>query len=244
MGVAWALFMPILTVMAGLVVRAAISHNAAVGGEVPSLAGIAIKSWAWTFFAGAMSFATMSILANAQLVTKIFFAKEVLPLSCIATQCVDSLLSIVVLVALGPWLGFHWSVQLFWVPVLVALLVIFTTGVALLFACANLFFRDVKYILQVLLMFGIFFTPVFFDPEIFSPRVASILFLNPLSPILVGLEHAVSGNAAVLGSAALTSGPSSMAPWHLAYAAAVSVAALLVGMIVFRKSAANFAEYY
>jgi len=65
-------------------------------------------------------------------------------------------------------------------------LVLFTAGSALVVSCANLFFRDVKYIVQVLLSFGIFFTPVFFEPEMFGPLGARLMMLNPLAPILEG----------------------------------------------------------
>ncbi len=95
----------------------------------------------------------------------------------------------------GPWLGFHWTIALLWFPALLLLLLTFTSGLVLLLSCANLFFRDVKYILQVLLTFGIFFTPVFFDASAFSPRVERLMMLNPLSPILQGLQRSITGQS-------------------------------------------------
>jgi lipopolysaccharide transport system permease protein len=242
MGFAWAIFMPILTIGAGLIMRSFVA-SAGAGANVPSIGGIAIKSWAWAFFAGAMNFATMSLIANIGLVTKIYFPREVLPLAAIATQCVDSAIGLAVILAAGPWLGFHWSLALFAVPLLVALLIIFTTGLAFLFACANLFMRDVKYILQVLLMFGIFFTPVFYEPSMASPRVARLLMLNPLSPILEGLRLTMVDRESIFhavyrGSVLVWS------PWHLAYSAAVGVVCFVVGGAAFRRSAAMFSEYY
>ena len=68
---------------------------------------------------------------------------------------------------------------------------LFTTGVSLFLSCANLFFRDVKYIVQVVLMFGIFFTPIFFEPAMLGPKGAYLAMLNPLTGILEGLRLSV-----------------------------------------------------
>ena len=243
MGFAWALFLPVLTISAGLILRMAFEH-AGGSGTAPSLGGIAIKSWAWAFFAGAMNFATVSLLTNAALVTKIYFPREVLPLSAIVAQGVDSGLGLAVLLLTGYWLGFHWSLQLLWVPLLVIALLLLTTGLAFLFASANLFFRDVKYILQVLLTFGIFFTPVLFEPAMFSARVGRLLMLNPLTPIFEGLRLTLVERTSLLHALRTPAGILVWSPWELAYALATGTACVLVGMVAFRRSAAYFAEYY
>ena len=66
-----------------------------------------------------------------------------------------------------------------------------TAGLALLVSCANLFYRDVKYVVQVLLTFGIFFTPVFFEPEMFGALGARVMMVNPLAPLMEGLRLSV-----------------------------------------------------
>ncbi|HEY8062543.1 MAG TPA: ABC transporter permease [Gemmatimonadales bacterium] len=243
MGFAWALFLPVLTISAGLILRMAFEHNGG-SGAAPSLGGIAIKSWAWAFFAGAMNFATVSLLANASLVTKIYFPREVLPLSAIVAQGVDSGFGLAILLLVGYWLGFHWSLQVLWLPVLILALLLLTTGLAFLFACANLFFRDVKYILQVLLTFGIFFTPVLFEPAMFSTRVGHLLMLNPLTPILEGLRLTLVERTSLLHALYTPAGALVWSPWELAYALLSGAACVLVGMVAFRRSAAHFAEYY
>lgn len=241
MGFAWALFLPVLTISAGLILRIAFASGG--GNMAPSLGGIAIKSWAWAFFAGAMNFATISLLSNASLVTKIYFPREVLPLASIVAQGVDSLIGLATLLLVGYWMGFHWSLQLLWVPVLIVLLLLLTTGLAFLFACANLFFRDVKYILQVLLTFGIFFTPVLFEPTMFK-QYARWMMLNPLSPILEGLRLTLVEHTSLLHTITSPAGYVVWSPWYLLYAAIVGIAATLIGMVAFRKSASYFAEYY
>jgi ABC-type polysaccharide/polyol phosphate export permease len=231
--------MPALTIAAGLVIKGALSRG---GGDTPSLAGIALKSWAWAFFAGSMNFATMSLLTNISLVTKIWFPREVLPLGAVLAQCVDSLVGLAILAILAPFLGAVAGWSILWLPLLLLLLMMLTTGLAFLFACANIFFRDVKYILQVLLTFGIFFTPVLLEPAQMG-RYAEVLMLNPLSPILEGLRLAVTAGHDLLQPLDVK-GVAAWRPWWLAYSAGWSFLLLWSGLRLFRGSAARFAEAY
>ena len=77
----------------------------------------------------------------------------------------DSAIGLTALLLVCLLLGVHFGAAALWVPASRLFLVAFTAGAALLVSCANLFFRDVKYIVQVLVSFGIFFTPVFFEPR-------------------------------------------------------------------------------
>jgi ABC-type polysaccharide/polyol phosphate export permease len=82
------------------------------------------------------------------------------------------------------------SIQLLWLPCLILILVVLTTGMGILLSAASLFFRDVKYLVEVLLTFGIFFTPVFYEASMFG-RWAPILMLNPIAPLLEGITDVV-----------------------------------------------------
>ena len=82
------------------------------------------------------------------------------------------------------------SIHLLWVPVLMLLLVVLVAGLGIFLSAAALFFRDVKYLVEVILTFAIFFTPVFYDVSLFG-RWAKILLLNPVAPILEGIDAVV-----------------------------------------------------
>lgn len=239
MGFAWALLLPMLTISAGLIIRMAVIGS---GGAAPSLAGITIKSWGWAFFAGAMNFATMSLLANISLVTKIWFPREVLPLASVLAQVVDSAVGFAVIAILLPFLGVTLGWPMLWFPVIILLLIALTTGLAYLFACANIFFRDVKYILQVILTFGIIFTPVMLETRQFG-RFASVVMLNPLAPLLEGMrlaliDHHNLAHRLVVDDRLLWS------PWWLGYSAIWAILGLWVGMKLFRNASGRFAEAY
>jgi ABC-type polysaccharide/polyol phosphate export permease len=247
MGFAWALFMPILVLCAGLVVRWAI---ATVGGEpVDRVATgeLLVKGLGWSFFVGAIGFATPSLSGNTSLVTKVYFPREVLPLGTLGAQLFDSGIgSIAVLIAV-PFLGAKISLALFWVPALVLLLVLFTAGACLFVSCANLFFRDVKYIVQVLLTFGIFFTPVLYDAAVLGPTGAQLVMLNPIAPLLEGLRLALFHGHSLLEPVVVTGrlGGEIFAwqPWYLAYSAAWAIGGFSLAAVLFHRAEFAFAEF-
>ena len=90
MGFGWALFMPILIVLSGCLVRVAMSQVSGRPVDGAQIAGIAIKGVAWSFFVGTISFATATLTSNANLVSKIYFPREVLPLSALLAQTFDT----------------------------------------------------------------------------------------------------------------------------------------------------------
>ena len=246
MGFAWAVFMPCLIVLSGLIIRyamAQISGQTLVQGDI---ANIAVKGVGWAFFVGALGFATASLVGNSNLVTKIYFPREVLPLSSVGAQAFDSSIGLLTLVIILPFLGVRLHASLAWVPLLLVLLVLFTTGVSLFLSCANLFFRDVKYIVQVVLMFGIFFTPIFFEPAMLGPRGAHLAMLNPLTGILEGLRlSVVEGRNLFYPISVVVKGVerSVWEPWELVYSAVCAVLGMIGAALMFRKLQHLFAEY-
>jgi ABC-type polysaccharide/polyol phosphate export permease len=247
MGFAWAVFMPLLIVLAGILVRVIMAQVSGSTVNRVAIAGLSVKSLGWSFFVGTIGFAVQSLTNNMNLVAKVYFPREVLPLSATLAQTVDTLLGSVVVTLLIGILGVRLSPALLWVPVLAVLLYFFTAGVALLLSCANLFFRDVKYIVQVLLTFGIFFTPVLFEPAMLGPKLSTIAMLNPLAPLLEGLRLSV-----VVGHNLLTPlveinrhGQEVLAwsPWMLAYSAAWTGIGGVVSALLFHRLEFVFAEY-
>ena len=246
MGFAWAVFMPCLIVLSGLIVRYAMAQISGATLRESDIANIAIKGVGWAFFVGALGFATASLVGNSNLVTKIYFPREVLPLSSVGAQSFDTSIGLLTLIIVLPFLGVRLHPSLVWVPLLLLLLVLFTTGVSLFLSCANLFFRDVKYIVQVVLMFGIFFTPIFFEPSMLGPRGAQLAMLNPLTGILEGLRlSVVEGRNLLYPISIVIKGVERpvWSPWELVYSAVFAVGAVLVSAMMFRRLQHLFAEY-
>jgi ABC-type polysaccharide/polyol phosphate export permease len=248
MGIGWALFMPVLIVGSGALIKYAMAQVGGVEVPLSRLAAMALKSLPWAFFVGAIGFAVVSLVSNMNLVTKIYFPREVLPLSTVLTQCVDSALGASVLtVILFTVAEVQPSWQVLWVFPLVAMIFLFTAMCALLLSCANLFFRDVKYIVQVILTFGIFFTPVFYEPELLGPRGSWLIMLNPLAPLLEGLDVAVIDRHNLLEPLMVQSkaGVDIMAwhPLYLLYSAIWSIGGFFLAWLIFHKLEFVYAEY-
>ncbi|MFH1413977.1 MAG: ABC transporter permease [Candidatus Omnitrophota bacterium] len=228
MGFIWAIFMPMVAVLAGIVIKKAIS---VVSGKPMDFAGvisISVKVLPWTFFVSSIKFSVQSLVGNVNLVNKIYFPREVLPFSSILACLFDFMIATSTLSILLIFARIGVSIYLLWVPLLLLILILFTAGLGLIFSCANLFFRDVKYIVETILMFGIFFTPVFFDAHMFG-RWEIFLLINPVGSILEAI------NAAVV----LHQMPNLF--W-VSYAAVVSILVFVVGFIIFHKSEPLFAE--
>jgi ABC-type polysaccharide/polyol phosphate export permease len=144
------------------------------------------------------------------------------------SQLMDFAVASLVLVVVLAFLHVGVSVQVVWLPVLVATLILFTTGLALLLSAGSLFFRDVKYLVEVLLTFAIFFTPVFYDAAMFG-RWATLLMVNPLAPLLEGIANVVVRHT-----------PPPL-PW-VAYSAVVSLVTFVAALRVFQRLEPYFAE--
>lgn len=190
MGFLWAILMPVLITSAGVVVKAAMAHIANRGLAINDVLPVAVKAAPWAFLVASIRFATQSLTGNFNLVTKIAFPKAVFPLSAVASQLFDFAIATAVIFVILLFAPISPTVHLLWVPVLLSLLVAQAVGLALLLSSANLFFRDVKYLVEVILTFAVFFTPVFYSVAMFGDR-GKLLLLNPVAPILEGLDAAI-----------------------------------------------------
>ena len=245
MGFAWALLMPLLIVGAGMMFKVVVATLSNTPLEGSSIASLAAKALPWAFFAGAISTATQSIIGNANLIGKVYFPRESLPLATVLAQSPDLIVGLVMLTIILPFIGVSLSWAALWVVVMILLLITFTVGFALLLSCANLFFRDVKYIVQVVLNFGVFATPVFFEPQMLGRKGAAIMLALPLSPFVQAMDMAMVRGHSLLQTVTATTakGPIVVwAPWMLGYAAASALVLLFIGMLVFRSGSSRFAE--
>lgn len=228
MGMLWAVLMPMIIVAAGMVVRVAMSKLSDTPLPPDNLASLSVKAIPWAFFVSAIRFATASLTSNMNLVTKINCPRIAFPVSAVLSSMFDMVVATLPLIGILLWLDVTPSLMLLWVPILISLLVLLVTGLGIALAAANLFFRDVKYIVEVLLTFAIFFTPVIYDVEMFGDW-SFWLLLNPIAPILEGLRNAVVLKAA----------PDLQ--W-LAYSAVVSLLVFAGGWRLFRRLEPVFAD--
>lgn len=228
MGFMWAIFMPLVAVCAGILIKKAMSVVSGSTLNFHEVISIVVKVLPWTFFVNSIKFAVQSLTGNSSLVTKIYFPREVLPLAAIIACAFDFAISLVVLAVLLVVFKVGISIYILWFPVAIVLLFLFAAGLGLLLSAANLFFRDVKYVVEIILMFGIFFTPVFYDANSFGDWQLFLL-LNPVGSLLEIINDTVVHK---------------IAPdmFWFAYAAVSSILMFFIGLIVFHKQEPYFAE--
>jgi ABC-type polysaccharide/polyol phosphate export permease len=187
MGFLWAILMPLMVVIAGMVVRYAISIASGTPIESADLAGVAIRSVPWAFTVSAIRFGSNCLLGNSALVTKIYFPKETFPIAAMLASLFDFTIACIPLALLIALAGNGVGQYALLLPLYILTLVMIILGIVFIVSAAGLFFRDVKYIVDVFLTFGIFFTPVFYSASMIG-KYENIIMLNPIAPVLEALE--------------------------------------------------------
>jgi ABC-type polysaccharide/polyol phosphate export permease len=227
MGFFWAILMPVLIVASGILVRYGYSIASHKPLDMADLVSVATKSVPWAFFVSTIRFSSLSLIGNQNLVTKVYFPKEIFPMAVVLSQLFDLMIATSVLVVLLAVARLHVTVQLLWAAPLMAIVIVMALGVGLLVSAGSLFYRDVKYIVEVFLTFAIFFTPVFYDVSMFGQK-GRFLLLNPIAPLLEGFSDIVHGNGL---------------QWNwIFYSIAVALVMLLGAYLVFKKAEPNFAQ--
>jgi ABC-type polysaccharide/polyol phosphate export permease len=183
MGFGWAIFMPLINTAVFSVIFTRVAP-VDVGMPYPLFAFCGLV--AWNFSASSFRFALTSLTSNTSLVTKVYFPREIFPFSSVLVSLVDFAVASTVLFALMMYYGVRPTAAITALPVVVLVHVMFTTSVCLLLAMANLFYRDVKYLFEVVLTVWMFGTAVLYPIANMGPRLASVLQWNPLTPIIEG----------------------------------------------------------
>jgi len=228
MGVLWAILMPILIVGAGVIVRYGYAVASGKPLSTSDILSVAVKSLPWAFLVSSIRFSCNSLTSNQSLLTKVYFPKEVFPISSVLASLFDLSIASGAVVIFLLFARVGWSRQLVWVPFLLLTLVLLTIGIGMALSAASLFFRDVRYIVEIFLTFGIFFTPVFYDVQMLGSK-GKWLLLNPVAPILQDF------------SACIIQHHSPELGW-LAYSACFGLTALLGGFVFFKHLEPTFAE--
>ena len=226
MGFGWAIFTPLInTVIFSVIFMRVAPIDTGVPYPVFAYCGL----WVWNFFASSLKFAVNSLTSNTNLITKVYFPREVFPLTAVIVSLVDFVVASIVLAALMIYYGVAVGPAILLLPFVILVHLVFTMATALLLAMANLFYRDVKYLFEVVIVVWMFATSVLYPLELVGGRLATLMRLNPMTPI-------IDAYRAVLLRAELPAvGP-------LAAVAVFSVLFLACSWLMFHRSEFRFAE--
>jgi lipopolysaccharide transport system permease protein len=199
LGVMWAILQPLLTMIVFTVVFNRMlgvqSPSARIPYEVFSFAGLL----PWQFFAGALSRSGGSVVANANLLTKVYFPRLVIPLSAVLAGLVDFAISFVVLLALMGAYGVAPAWNVVFLPLFILLAIAVALGVSLWLSALNVLYRDVQYVIPFLVQLWMFVSPVIYSVNsVKSPILRVVFALNPMTVVLSGFRWALLGEQAPL----------------------------------------------
>ena len=184
----------------------------------------------WIFFSASLTGGSGSILASKDMVKKIYFPREIMPISYVTSAFVNMLLSFVVIfaVVLVSGMGVN-PVALLYLPVIMLVEYVLALGIALLASALTVYFRDLEYILGIIAMAWQFLTPVMYSSDLVPENLLPIWKLNPMTPVIEAYRQILYYKEVPHLDTLLNAG-------------ILGVFTLVVGYVVFRKLQKGFAE--
>lgn len=181
MGFGWAIFMPLVNTAVFSVI---FTRVAPLELDMPYPLFAYCGLLAWNFSASSFRFAVNSLTSNASLVTKVYFPREIFPISAVLVSLVDFLVGATVLIGLMIYYGVAPAATLLALPWVLAVHIVFTMGISLLLAMGNLFYRDVKYLFELVITVWMFLSAVLYPVSDVGGWMGRVMALNPMTPIL------------------------------------------------------------
>lgn len=195
LGVLWAVLQPVLTMVVFTVV-----FNGALGVDPKTKVAYPVFSFTgllpWQFFAGALSRAGLSLVGNANLLTKVYFPRLVIPMSAVFAAFVDFVISFAVLVILMAIYGVVPGWELAFLPLFVILAIVAALSISLWLSALDVLYRDVQYVIPFLIQLWMFVSPVIYSvDDVPSGVMRAVFALNPMTGVIGGFRWALLGDA-------------------------------------------------
>jgi lipopolysaccharide transport system permease protein len=195
-GIAWAVIRPFLTMVVFTIVFGKLAKLPSGGAPYPILVFSAVLPW--QFFANALSETSNSLIGNANLISKIYFPRLIIPASSVITSFVEFLISGIILVALIIWYQFVPGWRVVTLPFFVAIAFAASIGCGLWLAALNVKYRDFRYIIPFIVQFGLFISPVGFSSSIVPAKWRLLYSLNPMVGVIDGFRWAIIGGETLI----------------------------------------------
>lgn len=229
-GVAWALIRPLLTMLVFTVIY---SKVAGLTSTIPYAILVFAALLPWQFFATALAEASNSLIGNANLISKVYFPRLVVPAGAVITSLVDLFISFAILLVLMAWYRFVPGWQFVTLPLWTAWAFLAALGPGLYITALNVKYRDFRYVIPFIVQFGLYVSPVGFSSAVLTERLhipRALYSLNPIVGVIDGFRWAIGGASEPLY-------------WPgLAVSAAMTAFFLWLGVWYFRKMERTFAD--
>lgn len=190
-GIIWALIRPFLTMVVFTVVFGQLAKLPSEGAPYPILVFSAMLPW--QFFSNSLSECSNSLISNANLLSKVYFPRLVVPTSAIVVSFVDFMISGIILLALMAWYNFVPSWRILTLPFFIGVAFAASMGAGLWLASLNVQYRDFRFIVPFIVQFGLYISPVGFSSSIVPEQWRFIYSLNPMVGVIDGFRWAILG---------------------------------------------------
>lgn len=227
LGFAWAIIRPVSSMIVFSAVFGELADIPSDGVPYPIFSYAALLPW--TYFSGAMSASTQSLVGNSGLLTKVYFPRLLIPLTPVLAKLVDFLIAFVILGLLMAWFQIWPNANIIFIPFLVGMLMLSAFGVGMWFSALAIQYRDVKFAMSFLTQLLMYAAPVVWPASLIPSQFRWLYGLYPMAGVIEGFR------AALLGTTSM--------PWDLIIMGSITAVALsLSGTIYFNRMERIFAD--
>lgn len=228
-GLSWALIRPFLTMVVFTVIFGHVAKLPA-DGAAPYALMVFAGLLPWQFFSSALSDASNSLIGNANLISKVYFPRLIIPAAAVVVAFFDFLVSLAILVGLMVWYQFVPGWHLVTLPLFLVMAVLASLGPGLWVTSLNVKYRDFRYVIPFIVQFGLYISPVGFSSSVVPPEWKLLYSVNPLVGVIEGFRWAI------LGGSTPIFWPGFALSW------VVIAGFLWLGLSQFRKTEKSFAD--
>lgn len=228
-GVAWSVVRPLLTMVIFTFVFSYIAQLPA-NTSAPYAIMVYAAMLPWQFFATSLTDSSNSLVGNSNLISKVYFPRLIIPASTVITSLVDFLISFLIMILLFVFYNYYPSWQIIALPLFLLMALLASLGVGLYITALNVKYRDFKHILQFIVQFGLYVSPVGFNSTIIPEKYALLYYINPMASVIDGFRWCLLNGEQPLHSEGFL------------ISAAVTGFFLWIGITQFRKMEKTFAD--
>lgn len=228
-GIAWALIRPFLTMLVFTFVFNKVAKLSAPGA-VPYALLVFAGMLPWQFFSTALSESSNSLIGNANLISKVYFPRLIVPAGSVITSFVDFLIMLAMMAGMMLWYGFAPDWRLITLPLFIALAFAAAFGSGLWLCALNVKYRDFRYIVPFIVQFGLYVSPVGFSSAVIPERLRLLYALNPMVGVIDGFRWS------------LLKGQSPLPVQTLLISALIIAGLCITGIWYFRQVEKTFAD--
>lgn len=195
-GIAWALIRPFLTMIVFTIVFGQIAKLPSQGVPYPILVFAGMLPW--QFFSNALSECSGSLVGNANLISKVYFPRLIVPTSAVIVSFVDFLISGMILLGLMAWYNFVPDWRILTLPIFILIACAASMGVGLWLAALTVQYRDFRFVVPFIIQFGLYISPVGFSSAIVPEQWRLLYSVNPMVGVIDGFRWAILGGNATI----------------------------------------------